>query len=180
MTVEKYAIRRYREGDRNHVWRVHDRAFRASPINFIPEYNRELRHIEESFLESGGEFLVGVATAADDDEERLVACGGSLPTMTDPAKHGPNASIAGDHETVELRSIRVDPAHQRRGLGRRIVLELEARAARSGFERVLVETVGCLAGAIELYRSLGYEILARNDDRDNTVVTLGRSLPRDP
>jgi ribosomal protein S18 acetylase RimI-like enzyme len=180
MTQAPCEIRRYRPADKNEVWRVHDRAFRASPMDFLPHYNRELRHIEDSYLTAGGEFLIGLLGDRPGGEETLVACGGYLPTGAPGATHGSGESSPGGEKTVELRSVRVDPDHQRRGIGRAIVFELETRAREAGFEAVLVETVESLRGALGLYRSLGYEVSRRLTDADRTRVTLERPLqPRD-
>lgn len=178
MTDPACRFRRYRPEDKNGVWQVHDRAFRNSPVDFLPEYNRELRHIEEAYLGTGGEFLVGLVGSESSHDETIVACGGYLPTTAEGATHGADSPAAGEARTVELRSIRVDPDHQRRGIGRGLVHELEARATSGGFERVLVETVEALSGAVGLYRSLDYEIRSRSEEDERTTVTLGRSLPR--
>lgn len=149
-------VRRYEPGDKNAVWHVHDAAFRASPVEFIPDLNRYLRRIPESFL-TNGEFLVGTLDAADAGEgehgradggaygregERLVACGGFQP--------------AGD-DAVQVRSVRVHPDFQRRGYASTLVTELEGRARDRGFERVVLHTGADMTAARGLYESLGYE-----------------------
>ena len=51
------------------------------------------------------------------------------------------------------------------GLGRRLLVELEACAARSGAPAVRLETNRALVEAIALYRSAGYrEVAAFNDE----------------
>jgi hypothetical protein len=44
------SVRRYRPTDKNAVWRVHERAFRAASIPFVPELDRDLRRIPEAYL----------------------------------------------------------------------------------------------------------------------------------
>jgi ribosomal protein S18 acetylase RimI-like enzyme len=148
-------VRRYEPGDENAVWQVHDAAFRASSVEFIPDVDRHLRRIPESFLDAGGEFLVGTLDAADAGEgaygqpgERLVACGGFQ-----PADEAENAA--------RIRSVRVHPESQRRGFGRTIVTELEDRARNRGFERVVLHTGEDMTAARGLYESLSYEQTGR-------------------
>jgi ribosomal protein S18 acetylase RimI-like enzyme len=59
----------------------------------------------------------------------------------------------------------VSPSTRGLGLGRRILGELEALAARSGARLVRLETNRSLVEAIALYRSAGYrEVPAFNDE----------------
>ncbi len=147
-------VRRYEPGDKNAVWAVHDAAFRASAVDFIPDIDRYLRRIPESFL-ADGEFLIGTLDAADAGEgaygrpgERLVACGGFQPT--DEAENA-----------ARVRSVRVHPEFQRRGYARTLVSELEDRAREMGFERVVLHTGEDMAAARSLYESLDYEQTGR-------------------
>ena len=145
-------VRRYEPADRNALWYVHDRAFRASPVEFVPDVDRYLRRVPEAFL-ADGEFLVGTLPTAeagptpyDPGDERVVACGGFQPR---------------DDRTAKLRSVRVDPAVQRRGYGRTLVTALEDRAREQGYERVTLTTSEDLRAARGLYESLGYERTGR-------------------
>jgi ribosomal protein S18 acetylase RimI-like enzyme len=59
----------------------------------------------------------------------------------------------------------VAPTARGLGLGRRLLTELEARAAASGSEAIRLETNGALSEAIAMYRSCGYrEVPAFNDE----------------
>lgn len=172
--TDEFAIRRYRPAQKNAVWAVHDRAFRASPVEFLPDMNRYLRRIPEFFLEPGGEFLVATvpvppgdpsgsgATSADPpdygpDDERVVGVGGYLPSTAEGSSVRPGAPVDPDEGTAEVRSVRVDPDFQRRGIGRTLVRELEDRAREAGFERMVLDTGAGMEPARALYRSLGYE-----------------------
>jgi DNA-binding MarR family transcriptional regulator/GNAT superfamily N-acetyltransferase len=66
---------------------------------------------------------------------------------------------------AELKRMWVAPATRGLGLGRRLLAELEARAAAAGARVVRLETNGTLAEAISLYRTAGYqEVPAFNDE----------------
>ena len=59
-------------------------------------------------------------------------------------------------EVAEIKRMWVDPGTRGMGLGRRILRELESRAAAHGTRVLRLETNGALAEAISLYRSAGF------------------------
>jgi ribosomal protein S18 acetylase RimI-like enzyme len=128
-------VRRYERRDKEAVWRVHERAFRAALPEFSPAVDRDLRDVPDAYL-ADGEFLVGERAG------ELVACGGFLPV--------------GDG-AVELKRLRVLPNCWRRGYGRALVRELERRARERDYQRAVLDTSEHLEAAQALYRSLGYE-----------------------
>ena len=70
-----------------------------------------------------------------------------------------------DDAPFELKRMWVAESARGLGLGRRILSELEAQAARHGARAVRLETNSTLAEAISLYRSAGYvEVAAFNDE----------------
>jgi GNAT superfamily N-acetyltransferase len=82
---------------------------------------------------------------------------------------GEPAAIGGvrhlDTEVAEVKSMYVAPAHRGIGLGRRLLTELDAIAARHGCRAVRLDTSDYLTEAIRLYRSAGYrEVPAYNDN----------------
>jgi GNAT superfamily N-acetyltransferase len=88
------------------------------------------------FVEPDGVFLV-----VRDDDGRAVACGG----------------VARFDETRgELKRMYVVPDARGLGLGRRVLVELEAEARRLGYLALVLET-GTRPEALGLYTSFGYE-----------------------
>jgi DNA-binding MarR family transcriptional regulator/GNAT superfamily N-acetyltransferase len=66
---------------------------------------------------------------------------------------------------AEVKRMWVSPAHRGLGLGRRILAELEARAAADGVRALRLETNHALDEAIGLYRDAGYrEVTAFSDE----------------
>ena len=66
---------------------------------------------------------------------------------------------------AEIKRMWVAPAARGLGLGRRILAELEARAAAHGVRILRLETNRALAEAIALYRAAGYrEVAPFNDE----------------
>jgi GNAT superfamily N-acetyltransferase len=68
-----------------------------------------------------------------------------------------------DPGTTEFKRIWVDRAHRRQGLSRRVLAELERRAAGQGYTRVYLGTGPRQPEAISLYRTSGYRLLAAHD-----------------
>ena len=69
-------------------------------------------------------------------------------------------------EPAELKRMWVADAARGLGLGRRLLGELERRAAALGATSIRLETNRALTEAIALYRSAGYrEVAAFNDER---------------
>jgi DNA-binding MarR family transcriptional regulator/GNAT superfamily N-acetyltransferase len=70
-----------------------------------------------------------------------------------------------DGGPAEIKRMWVAPAARGIGLGRRLLADLEERAAQSGADRARLETNGALTEAIALYRSAGYrEVPAFSDE----------------
>ena len=80
--------------------------------------------------------------------------------------------------SVEVLRVRVHPARRRAGIGRRLMTELERRAAGLGFEEATLETATNQPDAVSFYRSLGYVVL-RHETRPEwswTLVHLAKPL----
>jgi putative acetyltransferase len=61
-----------------------------------------------------------------------------------------------DKDTVEIKRMFVKSEHRGRGIGARILIELENWAAGLGFSRSILETSKKLPEAINLYKKNGY------------------------
>ena len=90
----------------------------------------------EEFVEPVGVFLV-----VRDDDGRAVACGGVTRF---------------DETRGELKRMYVAPEMRGRGLGRRLLVELEDAARRLGYEGLVLETGDRQPEALGLYASSGY------------------------
>ncbi len=150
--LSELEIRRYEPRDAETVWDLHVRALGDAGA-YDEEYahlDADLRRVEATFLESGGEFLVG---EVDGD---VVAMGALQP-----------ASAVDHHEsgtsTGVVRRMRVDPDHQRRGYGTAILDRLEERAVELGFERLVLDTTPRQSAAIAFYERHGYRETRRED-----------------
>ena len=70
-----------------------------------------------------------------------------------------------DDAPTEIKRMWVAPTVRGRGIGRRLLGELERRAVENGSRSVCLDTNGVLTEAIAMYRSSGYEqVDAFNDE----------------
>ncbi len=104
--------------------------------------------------------------------EELLACHLALvvfPNGDLAATAGWNA-VEDAPATARIRKVFVRPDLARRGLGRRMVLDAEARAHTAGHDRLIVRAN---VNAVPLYRALGY----REDEAGTMAVADGVELP---
>lgn len=156
-------LRRYEPTDRERVLELHEEALRATGeyIEDVPaEVEADLHDIEGGYLLPGGEFLVGEMAGT------IVAMGGFRPVERSWLRE------VDDDRTAELKRMRVDPVHQRRGYGERVLQTLEERAREQGFKRMWLDTAPELTAARRLYEKHGYEQTGRREFRDGAVAVV--------
>lgn len=95
----------------------------------------------EMFRPPAGAFFVGYADGAPVATGAWRAC---------------DAAALGVDRTAEIKRMYVRPAHQRRGLARRMLAHLEREAHAAGYDGVVLSTGPQQPEAIALYRSSGY------------------------
>lgn len=78
-----------------------------------------------------------------------------------------------DPGTAEIKRMWTHPQRRRQGLAARVLHELEAQAARQGYERIYLTTGSRQPEAIQLYLNLGYTALVDL----STVTTVRIGLP---
>lgn len=184
-------FRRYDARDSDPILRLNEVALRDVGTNpeDIPG-TEDLHDIEGAYLDTGGDFLVGIVpenempvndTAETDSscngsrdlltfDGEIVACGGFL-----PSEHGHE-----DERTVpgaaELHRMRVAPAVQGLGYGRSLLSELESRASAAGFDPLLATTSCRQHAALSLYRSADYAEVDRSTFGEYELVHFERRL----
>ncbi|MNR28251.1 N-acetylglutamate synthase [compost metagenome] len=100
------------------------------------QHYHDIFHINEQYLNSGGEFLVG--TGADGT---VLAMGG-LKKL--------------DGNKAEIKRLRVHPSYQKLGYGQQLLTQLEQRAVELGFRSIYLDTLTNQVGAQKLFLSNGY------------------------
>jgi ribosomal protein S18 acetylase RimI-like enzyme len=131
-----FELRSFQPDDAAAVWKLHDAALEDAGVHGgRGPWEDDLRDIAATYLDSGGDFLVGLAGVD------LVGMGGFL-------RH--------NSEQAEIKRMRVRPEFQRRGLGRQILEELETRARALDYREIRLDTTEGQVAARRLYESAGY------------------------
>lgn len=145
-------IRRYREADAERVRDLHVAAMREyDAFAESADLDADLRDVTASYLDAGGEFLVGT------DHKTIVAMGafrpaeGYLPKFVDGLGDAP----------ATVKRMRVAPDRQREGCGQRIYDELESRARDRGFTEFVLDTTAEQSAARGFYEGNGFGLVAR-------------------
>jgi len=99
----------------------------------------------------------GVFLVVRDDDGSAVACGGICRF---------------DATRAELKRMYVRPEERGRGLGRRVLVELEEAARRLGYASVVLETGDRQDEALGLYESSGYERMPCYPPYDSRALSL--------
>jgi ribosomal protein S18 acetylase RimI-like enzyme len=149
-------LRRFEEADATGVWDLHNLALNEVGAHAgNGAWDADLRSVRASYLDDGGEFLVGLL------DGRLVAMGGLRPVT---------ATIG------EIKRMRVHPAHQRRGFGRLVLERLEASAVEGGYLKLRLETTVRQDAAQQLYRQAGYREVSRGHLAGFDVIFFEKRL----
>jgi len=85
--------------------------------------------------------------------------------------------VQADH--VMVWSVAVAPAHQQRGLGRRLMAFAETRARELQRPELRLFTNARMEGNIALYRRLGYSETRREDLADRVLVHMSKAVDVD-
>lgn len=139
--------------------RLHDEAlYEAGAHLGEGPWDGDLDRIESEYLRDGGEFLIGELDGG-------VVAMGALKRASD--------------ERVELKRMRVAPAMQRQGFGRKMLEELEERARGLGYQTLYLDTAVHQKGARRLYASNGYAETGRGEIGPFDCVFYEKELSRD-
>jgi DNA-binding MarR family transcriptional regulator/GNAT superfamily N-acetyltransferase len=133
-----------------------------------PAHHHAQHCLREYFAELDRRFEMGFDPAtsrpADRDEMRPPAGVFVVATLRDEPIGCGALKFHGD-EPTELKRMWVAPTARGLGVGRRLLLDLERRAAEHGSNTIRLDTNEALAEAVAMYRSAGYrEVEAFNDE----------------
>ncbi|MBI4035831.1 GNAT family N-acetyltransferase [Candidatus Daviesbacteria bacterium] len=139
--MAKLKVRRYKKEDNPMVWQLH--RLGLAEIGIKPTKNspweKDLYDIENVYLKDG-DFLVG------EYEGKVVAMG---------------AFKKNSDEISETKRMRVHPDYQRHGFGTAIIQELEKRAKKLGFKKMILNTSEKWIKAQSFYTKNGYQETGR-------------------
>ena len=163
--VDGFTLRQFRPYDRERIWKLHEEAMRdvdaladgsvfAEVLPDDEELDEDLRAIQETYIEPGGEFLVGEL------DGKIVAMGAFKPV---------------DSSVAEIKRMRVDPDHQRQGYGQQMLDTLEANAIECGFTEFILDTTARQTGARHLYKENGYRETRRETIGEYEMIFYRKS-----
>lgn len=151
-----FNIRRYSTVDHDHVWRVHLLVISEAGVEPTHQHYHDIFHIEEQYLQSGGEFLVGMG-----EQGNIVAMGGLK-------KLGEGKA--------EIKRLRVHPSFQKRGYGQQILSQLEQKARELGLTHIYLDALHNQHGAHKLFLNNGYSEKGPTVIDGFNVVVFEKSL----
>ena len=129
-------IRRYQATDWEAIWDLHVIGLQhAGAYREEAHWYDDLHHIEDVYLNNGGEFLVGLV------DGRIIAMGALKRT---------------DQERAEIKRMRVHPDVQGHGCGTMLLQALERRAQTLGYCVLHLTTSTIQLAAQQLYRKQGF------------------------
>jgi len=147
---------RYRPEHREPMLALHRSALVGFTLGMTQQEDEaDLMAIEQVYLSSGGEFLIGLLN------DRLIAMGGF--------KRLTNTSI-------ELRRMRIARELQDRGYGTQLLHELERLAFKAGVRSVCLEVASRRTLTLEFYRNYGYQESGRGSYGQVETVRFIKTL----
>lgn len=155
-------ICRYEPADHDAVWDLHNLALLdVGAHGGNGPWDEDLHQIETAYLESGGEFLVGLV------EGRIVAMG-ALRRM--------------DEQRGEIKRMRVHPEFQRRGFGQAVLSALEVRARELGYTALVLDATPIQTAAQALYLKNGYREVSGGQAGPFEMIYFEKKLllPKEP
>ncbi len=78
--------------------------------------------------------------------------------VTGYVKLGLSLPLESARHALEIQGLAVDPAHERRGIGRQLVMAAVSEAANRGARRLALRVLGDNAAARALYESCGFVV----------------------
>jgi len=136
-------IRQFQPSDFDFVLKLHVdglNQFNASIGD--PHFDKDINHIESTYLSRDGDFLVGELFG------RIISMG---------------AYRRHDLETAEIKRIRVAEGHRKKGYGQLILSSLEERIKERGFKRIILDTTANQVPAQRLFEKNGYSEFRRKE-----------------
>jgi mannose-6-phosphate isomerase-like protein (cupin superfamily)/GNAT superfamily N-acetyltransferase len=147
---------RYRPEHRELMLALHRRAIEGFSLGMSQQDDEaDLMAVEEVYLRTGGEFLIGFVN------EQLVAMGG-FKKLSDTS--------------AELRRMRIEQELQGRGLGTQLLRELERMAFQAGIRTLCLDTARRRPLTLEFYRKHGYQETGRGFYGEVETVQFSKTL----
>lgn len=124
---------------------------------FESQYKSHFERLNRIWLEGYGLFEDIDATVLSDPEKHILEPGGEIIfALAGDQIAGTVALVPMPNGEWELTKLAVDPAFQKMGIGRTLMLEMHQTAQDKGLDKIILYSQTMLSDAIRLYRKLGY------------------------
>lgn len=121
-------------------------------------FEKEMENIEQLYAQEGYIKLIAVA----DDTGEIAGC-----IALQPFQNG----------IAEMKRLYVRPGYRGYHVGRQLAEALLDQAARSGYEKVYLDTMKEMVTAQKLYAALGFEVIGAYADQDlSRLICYGKTL----
>lgn len=150
-------IRPYQKGDEFEIWKIHNDVLRevdAHPGN--GPWDEDLKDIEASYFAAGGTFMV------IESSQGIIGFGGIVPVTK---------------TACEVRKMRILKEHQGKGLGSKLLQQLEQFVWEKGFTEVELLTTTGQAAANCLYEKSHYQVAITKELSGFVVNKYRKWLP---
>jgi len=132
----------------------------------------------EEYFESRRGSTAGYQTTFPDPAQFVSPAGVFLVVENETASTGCGGIRRLSDSRYEVKHLWVRPKARGLGLGRRLLVELERRAADLGATEIVLDTNETQAEASSLYRSAGYESIEPYNENPNANLWLRKTLNR--
>lgn len=156
--LDEITLRRYRETDKDDVYNLHITALKSTGalIDKGADDN-DLLDIENHYFRNNGFFYIA------DYHDKMIGMGAIRRLNTG---------------TAEIKRMRVAPAYQAKGIGKKILLALEEKAGELGYTNIILDTTTTQIAARKLYEANGYEIFKTERIREFDTLFYKKTLAR--
>jgi ribosomal protein S18 acetylase RimI-like enzyme len=154
--MKDISLRQYQDSDQKTVWQLHIDGLNqtGSRLN-NPEYDQDILKIKETYLDNGGDFFVACLG------EEVVGMG---------------ALKKVDDTTGEIKRMRVNINHQRKGIGTKILEKLLERAKDIGYKKIILDTSENQKAAKQLYERYGFKEFHRKPTAHIEMIFYEKNL----
>lgn len=146
----KVVLRQYKDSDKDAIWQLHvDGLNQTGSFIFNPELDSDFENIKGTYIKNDGDFFVASL-------ENTIIGMGALRKV--------------DFSTAEIKRMRVNIKHQRKGLGSIILKKLIERAKELGYKKLTLDTSEKQNVAKHLYEKYGFRECDRKKFGDHETI----------
>lgn len=149
-------IRQYKELDFASVMKLHIEGLKQFGANINdPSLDKDMNNIKEHYIDNDGEFLVGLVN------DEIIGMG---------------AYRKKSDEVAEIKRIRIEKDHQKKGYGEYILHYLEKSAMQKGYNTIILDTTSNQVPARRLFIKNHYNEVKRKIISDIEIIFYEKDI----